>query len=278
MTADPDGSPSDTGSLNEQTRAIWDRNASWWDDRVRDGNRWQTLLINPATERLLALEHGELILDVACGNGAFSRRMAQLGARVVAFDFSERLLELARERTVEHRDAIEYRFVDATREDQLLALGVGRFDGAVCNMALMDMAQIEPLVRALARLLKPAGRFVFAVPHPCFNSAEATAIVAERAYEGRGEVTHAIKLSEYIRSAAWKGEAIAGQPELQYYFHRPLSVLFGACFDAGFALHGLEEPVFDDDAEAKDALAWANLKEIPPVLVARMRLLEEARG
>jgi len=272
MTADPDESPGDPGSMNEETRDIWDRNASWWDDRVRDGNRWQTLLINPAAERLLALEPGELILDAACGNGAFSRRLAQLGARVVAFDFSERLLELARERTVEHRDAIEYRLVDATREDQLLALGEGRFDGAVCNMALMDMAQIEPLVRALTRLLRPAGRFVFAVPHPCFNSAEGTAIVAERAYEGRGGVTHAIKLSEYIQPAAWKGEAIAGQPDLQYYFHRPLSVLLGACFEAGFVLDGLEEPVFADDEPAKDALAWANLKEIPPVLVARLRL------
>jgi 2-polyprenyl-3-methyl-5-hydroxy-6-metoxy-1,4-benzoquinol methylase len=261
----------DVEGLNAETRAIWDRNAPWWDDRVRDGNRWQTVLINPAVERLLAVTPGELILDAACGNGAFSRRLAKLGARVVAFDFSERLLELARERTAEHRDAVDYRHVDATREDQLLALGEGRFDGAVCNMALMDMARIEPLARALTRLLKPAGRFVFAVPHPCFNSAEGTAIVAERAFEGRGEVTHAIKLTEYSRPAAWKGEAIAGQPDLQYYFHRPLSVLFDACFEAGFVLDGLEEPVFGDDEPAKDALGWANLKEIPPILVARMR-------
>jgi len=47
---------------------------------------------------------------------------------------------------------------------------------------------------------------------------------------------------------------------------------FGSCLEAGFVLDGLEEPVFDERAEAKRPLGWANYKEIPPVLVARMRL------
>lgn len=264
---------SDPTSLNRETRAIWDRNAAWWDDTVGEGNRWQLTLINPAVERLLAPQPGETLLDVACGNGSFSRRLAALGARVVAFDFSERLLALAKEHTADDAP-IEYHQIDATDEAQLLALGAQRFDAAVCNMALMYMAAIEPLASALSRLLKPGGRFVFSVPHPCFNSAEGTSIVAERAYQGRGEVTHAVKITEYICPAAWKGEAIAGQPDLQYYFHRPLQTLFGACFDAGFVLDGVEEPVFEDDAPAKDALAWANLREIPPILVARMRLAD----
>jgi 2-polyprenyl-3-methyl-5-hydroxy-6-metoxy-1,4-benzoquinol methylase len=257
--------------LGAEARDIWDANARWWDDHFGEGNRYHTQLIGPATERLLAVQPGELVLDVACGNGAFSRRLAALGARVVAVDFSERLLEHARERTTEHRDAIEYRLVDATDEPQLLALGAGRFDAAVSTMALMDMARVEPLARALATLLASAGRFVFSVPHPCFNSAQGTAVVAQRAYEGRGAVTHALLLTQYIRAAAWKGEAIAGQPELQYYFHRPLGELFGAFFDAGFALDGLEEPVFGDDAPPKDPLSWTNLQELPPVLVARLR-------
>ena len=44
--------------------------------------------------------------------------------------------------------------MDATDAAQLLALGAGRFDAAVCNMALMDMTTIDPLLRALPRLLK----------------------------------------------------------------------------------------------------------------------------
>jgi hypothetical protein len=37
----------------EENRRIWDVNARWWDDRIGDGNDFQTLLIEPATERLV---------------------------------------------------------------------------------------------------------------------------------------------------------------------------------------------------------------------------------
>jgi cyclopropane fatty-acyl-phospholipid synthase-like methyltransferase len=39
-------------------------------------------------ERLLALQPGERVLDVACGNGVMARRLALLGGRVTAVDFS----------------------------------------------------------------------------------------------------------------------------------------------------------------------------------------------
>ena len=66
---------------------------------------------------------------------------------------------------------------------------------------------------------------------------------------------------------------IAGQPEPQLYFERPLSVLLGACFKAGFVLDALEEPAFPPDHPVgKNPLAWnGNYSEIPPVLMARLR-------
>lgn len=118
----------------------------------------QRMLIAPSTERLLNVQAGQRVLDIACGNGAFARRLAALGATVVASDFSAAFLEKVRARmTTEHADRIEYRLVDATDEAALLALGERQFDAAVCTMGLMDMSVIEPLFRALARLLKPGG-------------------------------------------------------------------------------------------------------------------------
>jgi 2-polyprenyl-3-methyl-5-hydroxy-6-metoxy-1,4-benzoquinol methylase len=260
----------DSGDLNREVRAAWEANARFWDERIGEGNRYQLELIMPATERLLALQPGEVALDAACGNGNFSRRMVALGARVVAFDFSSQMIDLAWARTTEDADEVEYCVIDATEEDALLSLGAHRFDAAVCSMALMDMAEIEPLVRALSKLLKPGGRFVFSVLHPAF-SAEGTQVVAERD-AGTGATESAIRVAKYIRPSSYKGEAILGQPELHPYFHRPLSVLFGVCFEAGFVLDGFEEPVFEVAREA-DPLSWESVREVPPALVARMRLL-----
>ena len=269
-----ENTPNELNAVNRQAQEIWNRNAEWWDEQTGEGNKFQRVLIGPATERLLALRPGERVLDIACGNGAFSRNMARLGAQVVAFDFSERFLERAKARTNEHADRIDYRLVDATDEAQLMTLG-SQFDAAVCTMALMDMATVESLMSALSRLLKPGGRFVFSVLHPCFNSSRGIRQVAEQ--EDRdGELTtvYSVKVSNYIRPASWPGLGIRGQPTAHYYFHRPLSELLGACFRAGFVLDGLEEPVFADAEETASPLGWANFKEIPPVLVARLRLAQ----
>lgn len=261
--------------LNRETRKIWNEIAGWWDEQVGEGNDFQRLLIGPATERLLSLQPGETVLDVACGNGHFARRMADLGAEVVAFDFSEVFLEKARQRGLPHGHRIAYRLIDATDPAQLLSLGERQFDAAVCTMALMDMAQIEPLLSTLSRLLKRQGRFVFSVLHPCFNNPDGCTLVVEEAQGGEQLSTvHAVKVSRYIHPSSEKGVGIPGQPEAHYYFHRPLSILFSACLSAGFVLDGIEEPTFDQPSHSRRPLGWADFREIPPVLVARMRLAE----
>ena len=64
----------------EQTREIWERIASWWDQHIGEGNDFQKTLIMPATDRLLDPKPGQTILDVACGNGNYSRSLGRRGA------------------------------------------------------------------------------------------------------------------------------------------------------------------------------------------------------
>src|SRR3954454_13948311 len=83
----------------EESRAIWDQNAEAWDERIGGGGGFQSILIAPTVEKMLDIQAGENVLDIACGNGIFSRRLAGLGASVVASDFSAKLIELAKQRT-----------------------------------------------------------------------------------------------------------------------------------------------------------------------------------
>lgn len=264
-------------SLNEENRRIWDENADFWDERMGEGNDWHKTLVEPATERLLNLEPGELVLDVACGNGQFSRRMAMLGAHVVAFDFSERLIEKARARTRGDTQHIEYVVLDATDSDRLMKLGNRTFDAAVCCMALMDMAEIEPLISALSQLLKQEGRFVFSVVHPCFNSGTYEKVMEREERDGKIVDRYSIKVHAYIKPTIAKGLAMIGQPIAQYYFHRPISMILNICFKTGFILDGIEEPVFGAVSRST-SLSDNVYREIPPILVARVRLHERLRS
>ncbi len=260
-------------NLNQEVQAIWDQNAAFWDERMGEGNPFQNMLIGPATDRLLQLQSGERALDIACGNGVSSRRLAAAGAKVVAFDFSPQFVELARGRDAGSANPIEYHVVDATDEGQMLALGVGRFDAAICNMAIMDMADIEPMLSALTRLLKPGGRFVFSIMHPCFNGNGIKLSVEEDDAGGEMHMVYSVRVSHYGGGTAEKGLGMVGQPRAQYYFHRTLSELLNPCFQAGFVLDGVAEPVFSKDTPSSRLLSWANFREIPPVLVVRLRLV-----
>jgi SAM-dependent methyltransferase len=169
---------------------------------------------------------------------------------------------------------IDYRVLDATDEQALLALGERAFDAALCSMALFDMAEIAPLMRALARLLRPGGRFVFSVLHPCFNGPRIAQVGEQEDREGEVGTVYYVKVYSYLSSTVTHASAIHGQPQRQPLFHRPLQALLGAAFEVGFVLDGLEERAFPPDhPPGANPLSWgANFSEIPPVLVARVRL------
>src|SRR3954469_11569257 len=132
---------------DQSSLGVWQRIAAWWDLAIGEGNDFQRELIMPATDRLLAIRGGEIVLDACCGNGNYARRMARAGATVVAFDGAVAFVEAARARTSSDGGHVEYPAIDATNESAMLALGSGRFDAAVCSMAMMDLPTLDPLLR-----------------------------------------------------------------------------------------------------------------------------------
>ncbi len=254
-------------------REAWEKNARWWSNRFGEGNDFHLNLIAPPVEKLLDIQAGESILDIACGNGAFSRRMADLGAHVVAFDFSAPFIECARERSRAYTGRIEYHVIDATQSEQMLDLGKGRFSSAVANMALMDMSDIEPLAECLPRLLLPGGRFVFSIMHPCFNN---NAVRLSIEHEQRGAEfadIPSVRVTKYLTPFESEGIGIVGQPVPQTYYHRPLNDLLRPFLETGMVLTGLEETAFTNASAARGPLSWDHFHEIPPVLTVRLEVL-----
>lgn len=97
----------------------------------------------------LAPRAGERILDLGCGDGALTARIAETGARVRGVDMSPSLLEAARERglDVEQMDGHALTFSD-------------EFDAVFSNAALHWMTRPVEVLQGVARALRPGGRFV----------------------------------------------------------------------------------------------------------------------
>lgn len=264
---------------NAASQAAWDHNAAHWDDHMgAQGNDFVNMLIWPVVQPLLAMHPGMRVLDAACGNGMYARRLAAVGADVVAFDFAPNLVARAQAYPPPETGAIDYRVLDATDEAALRTLGEGTFDAVSCQMALMDMPVIEPLMRAAYALLKPGGCFVFSLVHPAFNQTAATRFAEMADRDGELVTVYGMKITRYMTPYTAWGAAIPGQPHPQPYFDRPLHVTLGAGFAAGFVLDALEErafpPDYDHQVNPARPLGWsANFSEIPLVLVARLRRL-----
>jgi SAM-dependent methyltransferase len=109
--------------------------------------------------------HDHQILDLACGHGRLSRELARRRARVIAVDVSSRLLDSARSMEASASLGIDYRQVDVTVSD---ALEREVFDGVACNYGLSDIDDLDGALATVARVLRPNGRFVFSILHPCF--------------------------------------------------------------------------------------------------------------
>lgn len=255
--------------LHDRIRRAWEHNAAFWDEGMAEGNDWVRLLVGPATDRLLEVRSGERLLDVACGNGVMARRYRALGADVTGVDVSAPLIELARRRS----EGLGIRYLTGDATDPTTLAELGPHDAVLCSMALFDMAEIEPLFRAVPHLLRPGGRFVFSLTHPCFNNPWTVQFAEQEDRDGSLVDVYGVKVTRYRSTAVREGLAMPGQPVPHPYVHRALSTVLGTGFAAGLVLDGLEEPTFPPTYRGGGTpLSWnGRYAELPTVLVARMR-------
>nr|WP_276867237.1 class I SAM-dependent methyltransferase [Enorma massiliensis] len=109
------------------SREAWEANAVFWDAAMGDAsNAFHRQTVRPGVTDLLDPQPGDFVLDVACGNGNYAAYLAERGVDVLAFDFSPRMIELARCRQERYADRIEFVVADATDVDSLCSLARAR--------------------------------------------------------------------------------------------------------------------------------------------------------
>jgi SAM-dependent methyltransferase len=124
-------------------------NSQTWDPQRYDRNaRFVSDLGSPVVE-LLAPRAGERVLDLGCGDGVLTERLAALGCEVVGVDTSEALIGAARERGVDARVMSGERL---TFDNE--------FDAIFSNAAMHWMRDADAVIDGARRALRPGGRFV----------------------------------------------------------------------------------------------------------------------
>jgi SAM-dependent methyltransferase len=98
---------------------------------------------------LLAPQPGERILDLGCGDGVLTGRIAEAGARVTGLEPDPDMAEAARARGIE-----------VLEQDAHEPFGEARFDAVFSNAALHWMRDPDLVLRHVRRALRPGGRLV----------------------------------------------------------------------------------------------------------------------
>lgn len=231
-----------TDSSHDEVAACWNRNADQWTRDVRDGHDvYRDLFTFPAFQRFLPSLDGRDVIDFGCGEGANTRRLAQMGARMTGIDISERLIEHARQ-------AEEMEPLGVTYKVSSYSVDTGfpeaSFDAVVSTMALMDGPDFGCAMREALRLLRPGGFVAFSVLHPCFIT---PGLCWEKDKEGR---TVGLCVSRYFDHTGFiehwsfgnrpKDEEVV--PFAVPRFPRTLSDYLNAIAAAGFRISCVEEP------------------------------------
>ena len=186
-------------------------------------------------------------LDIGCGEGANTGKLAQRGARMTAVDISPTFIRHACE-SKQDISGTHYLAGSAVR----LPFRDAAFDFAVAFMSLMDVSGQESALGEAFRVVKAGGFLQYSISHPATDASH------RKNLRGADGKTYALELGGYYeridgRIDEWIFGAVPAElkkatPKFRTpRFHRTLSEWLNNTMAAGFMLERIEEPTATDE-------------------------------
>jgi toxoflavin synthase len=201
---------------------------------------------------------GKTVVDIACGEGFYTRIIRQRGAaKVTGVDLSEKMIELARANEAQQRPGIEYIVGDGRY------LAVADCDLAVAAYFLnyaQDRAELNAMCQGIARCLKPGGRFV------TVNSNPACDFSAAPSYRKYGFETSVVGAFREGAPITWTFYLEGGSFDIENYF-LGVELHEEALRAAGFRDIRWHQPMLSPEGHsAYGHDYWTDLLNHPPVI------------
>lgn len=256
--------PRDKGQPGKpaQRTAGWDSVAAWYDGWMgRGGSEYHRKVAIPAALKLLDAQRGERILDMGAGQGVLAPFIAEAGAAYTGVDASKRLLTMARKHHQKHGTFIEADAADLRGT----GLAEGSFDAVIFLLSIQDMNPLEAVLKSTRWALKPGGRVIILMTHPCFRVPRQSGwgFDEDRKLQYRRVDRYLTPLPVPMKQHS-SGVTIS--------FHRPVSMYINGLAEEGMLVDHMDEIAAGDPLERKrssaEKLADA---EIPIFMALRAR-------
>jgi ubiquinone/menaquinone biosynthesis C-methylase UbiE len=247
-----------TANVAIKNDTSWGHEAEWYDDYLADNDSYQKQIIMPNVLRIINPTRGKRILDLACGQGFFSEAMLEKGANVIGADISRELIEIAKNRFKNKMTGSDSFIVSPA--DKIISAGVGEStcDSAMCILAAQNIKEFDVAIKEVSKVLKPRGKFVIVLNHPCFRvpkssdwhfDAEGGGPEGDPSYTivngkktGRyGRVVYSYMSEEVMKIDMHPGEQDRRKKSYTSSFHRPMQVYSKWLANAGFCISRIEE-------------------------------------
>jgi ubiquinone/menaquinone biosynthesis C-methylase UbiE len=227
----------------------WGGVADWYDLLLeQSGDTFQSKVIMPNILRIMDIKKGMNILDIACGQGYFSRAYAESGANVTACDISKELIEIAKQKSSKN---ILYLTASAT---DLKPLGNidGTIDLATIVLAIQNIEDIKTVFSEAFRALKKGGKLIIIINHPAFRIPKNSSWQWDEKMKKQYRRIDAYMSDAKVKIDMAPGKSVENirngsdlkktdSPVTTITFHRPLQSYFKALISAGFSITRLEE-------------------------------------
>lgn len=220
-----------------KAKEAWEKSISAY---ISTPDAYNVKVNHSAIMRHLGVVEGETILDYGCGYGLFARNLKKLGAeQVIATDTSASMIQLA-----EAADAsvpVQYCYMPENNLSFLCNASVDKVTANLVFMMIPTVQEIAASMREIHRVLRPGGRFVYLITHPCF---------IEKGGQNYSNVFS--KDFHYMREGASyqfilqdaDGQDVDGD---FFDYHHTLTTYLTITLQAGFRLTAFEELTYPDE-------------------------------
>ncbi len=218
--------------MKKNDETSWGPVAGWYDEMLHDEKSFQKNVIVPNLLRLMNIQKGESVLDLACGTGYFSNIFFKEGALVQGVDIGAELIQIAKESSPV---SIQYSVSSA---DKIPQIKTSSLDKVVIVLALQNIENVAGVLAECKRVLKSSGSLYIVMNHPAFRIPQSS----EWGWDESKNIEYR-RIEKYLSESKISIDMHPGEKKKQktISFHRSLQYYFKQFAKSNFCVTRLEE-------------------------------------